>query len=540
MMVFGLSSSDGSSSEDEVADREVLPPSSISPSTPAPPAADSGGAGGGASSQPRRSGREPAPAHPSPLDRWQGSDHPVDGANSKLTFRVESASAPIEPAKRVLKSAFASCDDNLIELRGEYRAARRILLLHEGRCVAALVGFAHEAESVLEVPLLGVEQGRRKQGLGTLLVAVAMQLSAKLRLTYFVVSATDEARKFWYCLGLDLAGGKIGSCWGGGEAKAVSEVREAVRVLSQSGKLHQYGESTVLGRLVDQDSMLRNALDRMAADQTPAEEIGAEEAERCDSATPAPPSPPAPPAPPAPPLHRPCTAPAPVWHSLQAAGLHRPDAAQEALLLPLRRRLEGGGETSDPAPWARCAMGPWPLALLPLLRSTSPSPSSGPPQVAKCELPAWNATTGQGFKRTPYKHLRAFDKGGAIGYGVRCTSALVHNQVVGEFVGQWLNVQEVAHLDSLVGHEADERTKYLVAFDEKTLERKKASGDSFRYIDCREHGNMMRLLNDCQDAPNCELMAWPRPDPARGIEPKALFLVARHDVPASVELVRGC
>ena len=44
VMVFGLSSSDGSSSEDEVADRdaEVLPPSSIPPSTPA---ADSGEVG---------------------------------------------------------------------------------------------------------------------------------------------------------------------------------------------------------------------------------------------------------------------------------------------------------------------------------------------------------------------------------------------------------------------------------------------------------------------------------------------------------------
>ena len=312
-MVFGLSSSDGSSSEDEVADRdaEVLPPSSIPPSTPA---ADSGevgtnqAAGGpGASSQPRRSGREPALVAPSPLDRWQGSDHPVDGADSELTFRVESASAPIEPAKRVLKSAFASCDENLIELRGDYRAARRILLLREGRCVAALVCFAHEVESVLEVPLLGVEQGRRKQGLGTLLVAVAMQLSTELKLAYFVVSATDEARKFWLGLGLHHAAAKIGPCWGGGVAQAAPEVGAAVRVLAQSGRLHQYGESTVLGRLVDQDSMLRDALARVgrAGDQTHAEEIDAAEAERCDSA------PPAPHAPPAPPLHRPhrpCTA----------------------------------------------------------------------------------------------------------------------------------------------------------------------------------------------------------------------------------------
>ena len=283
--VFGLSSSDDSSSEDEVADRDAegLPPSSVPPSTPA---ADSGGEGGGpggiASAQPRRSGREPAHAHPSPLDRWQGRDHPVDGADSGLTFRVESATAPIEPAKRVLKSAFASCDESLIELRGKYRAARRILLLHEGRCVAALVGFAHEAESVLEVPLLGVEQGRRKQGLGTLLVAVAMQLSAKLKLAYFVVSATDEAHKFWLGLGLHHA---FGSCWSGGVAqtKAATEVCAAVRKLAQSDRLHQYGESTVLGRLVDEASMMANAMDRVgrASEQTRAEEIRPEEAERC-------------------------------------------------------------------------------------------------------------------------------------------------------------------------------------------------------------------------------------------------------------------
>ena len=163
----------------------------------------------------------------------------------------------------------------------------------------------------------------------------------------------------------------------------------------------------------------------------------------------------------------------------------------------------------------------------------APACSPPPPQVERCELPAW-------FKRTPYSHLRAFDKGGEIGYGVRCTSALVAGQVVGEFVGRWLSVREEAHLDSLVGRERERRGEYLVAFDEKTLERKRASGDRFRIIDCSEHGNMMRLLNDCRDAPNCELMAWPEHDPARGVEPKALFLVAKHDVPASVELVRGC
>ena len=98
---------------------------------------------------------------------------------------------------RVLKGAFANCDENMMMLRGQYKEARRFLLLREERVVAVAVAFAHDAQGVLEVPMLGVANGQRHQGHGTLLVAIAMQLAAAVRLTHLVVSATKEAERFW-------------------------------------------------------------------------------------------------------------------------------------------------------------------------------------------------------------------------------------------------------------------------------------------------------------------------------------------------------
>ena len=74
---------------------------------------------------------------------------------------------------------------------------------------------------------------------------------------------------------------------------------------------------------------------------------------------------------------------------------------------------------------------------------------------------------------------------------MRCTSALLQNQVVVEVLGRWLTEEEYTA-------KIDAETEYLVSFESATLERKRASGDPYRYIDCSEHGNLMRLLNDCQ------------------------------------------
>ena len=46
------------------------------------------------------------------------------------------------------------------------------------------------------------------------------------------------------------------------------------------------------------------------------------------------------------------------------------------------------------------------------------------------------------------------------------------------------------------------------------LQKKREAGDHVRYLDLREHGNMSRLFNDCQEAPNLRLMYWPARDPS--------------------------
>ena len=58
------------------------------------------------------------------------------------------------------------------------------------------------------------------------------------------------------------------------------------------------------------------------------------------------------------------------------------------------------------------------------------------------------------------------------------------------------------------------------------------------YIDGREHGNMMRLINDSQHAPLLALMYWPEPqlDDSKAPLPSRAFLVALADIPPWTEL----
>ena len=60
--------------------------------------------------------------------------------------------------------------------------------------------------------------------------------------------------------------------------------------------------------------------------------------------------------------------------------------------------------------------------------------------------------------------------------------------------------------------------------------------DPLQYIDCRTHGNLMRLINDSQEAPNLALLYWPPPDEAAGVMPRRIFLMATHDIPPMVRL----
>ena len=44
------------------------------------------------------------------------------------------------------------------------------------------------------------------------------------------------------------------------------------------------------------------------------------------------------------------------------------------------------------------------------------------------------------------------------------------------------------------------------------------------YIDLKEHGNIMRLINDCQEAPNLQLIYWPELDLEKGALPRRASL----------------
>ena len=127
----------------------------------------------------------------------------------------------------------------------------------------------------------------------------------------------------------------------------------------------------------------------------------------------------------------------------------------------------------------------------------------------------------------PYNKLEAFPVSARRGWGVRCTVPITQGQVVVEVRGRCLSEVEYEELHD---------PSYVVSFDDKLLQLKRAAQDDVMYIDLREYGNMMRLINDCHEAPNLQLMYWPELDVARGILPRRAFLVAKHDIPPSVEL----
>ena len=129
-----------------------------------------------------------------------------------------------------------------------------------------------------------------------------------------------------------------------------------------------------------------------------------------------------------------------------------------------------------------------------------------------------------------YGTLRAFDTGDVCkGWGVCCTDSIRKGQVVGEAVGQCLTEAEFAQL---------ENKSYVFGFDDEMLLRKRRARDEVRYIDLREYGNMMRLINDNTEAPNLQLFYWPPPPSkaACGPLPRRFFLMAKSNITPLTEL----
>ena len=404
---------------------------------------------------PRRSSRDTSTGR-EPLDQFAtGEVFQVEqAADLDLCYQVGGADVGGDAASRVLRSAFQQADENIIHLRAQYKSHRRIVLLRAGEPVAVAVAVAHPGPlNVLEVPMLGVGKGLRKQGHGSLLVAIAMQLAAQLGLEYLVISATDEAGQFWLRQGLHNYR----------DHKMSDACSAATRRLLASGRFQQSGESTVMSRPIatGDDGAMREALRRIRRAALPAEE------------------------------------------ELDAKEVARRAGYEDLTLGKQGSFLFGADGVTR--------------------QYVELSPTNELPVSKQRPLP-------KGFWReTPYSDLRAFWTPDDRGYGVRCRSHIEEHQVVVEVIGRWLSDEEFQNI------EPPKRT-YIVSFEDEVLARKRATGDPLRYIDCREYGNMMRLLNDCHEAPNCEIMIWPKPDPARGIEPSRMFLVAKTDIPAGVEL----
>ena len=127
----------------------------------------------------RRSGR--ATVKESMLDAFaERGEQPVAGM-AGLTWLVGGADAGGAAAEKVMRSAFTVLDDNMINLRSQYAQARRFVLCKEGVPVAAAVAEAHADQATLEVPILAAAKTQRQKGHGSLLVALLIEVAARLR-----------------------------------------------------------------------------------------------------------------------------------------------------------------------------------------------------------------------------------------------------------------------------------------------------------------------------------------------------------------------
>ena len=154
------------------------------------------------SSGTRRSSR--AVGKESLLDAFAESLQTVPEA-PELLYAVGGAEAGGSAAERIMRGAFSVLDDNLVMLRAQYSAARRVVLLKDETPVAAAVVEVHPEQSVLEVPILAADRSLRQLGHGSILVAILKELGSRLRLRLLVVSATQESQRFLLRQGLHAA-----------------------------------------------------------------------------------------------------------------------------------------------------------------------------------------------------------------------------------------------------------------------------------------------------------------------------------------------
>jgi hypothetical protein len=385
-----------------------------------------GTAGGGMRRSSRATGKE------SVLDAFADSRHPVGEPQQQLSYQVGGADVGGAGADRIMRGAFETLDDNMVGLRTQYAAARRVVLYRDETPVAAAVVEVHPEQGVLEVPLLAAERHCRQQGHGTVLVAILIELGCRLRLAMLIASATHESTRFWLRQGLHTF------------SHCSPPVRAELRKIDQSARRGFANSVSMAMELpARRGEVLPRVLRRLAR--------RAINSSRVLSSADAP----------------------------AAIGYLDVNATGNFFLLPDGRKQ--------------------------------------PVVYGASERLAVNV---------PYSRLEAFPSG-THGWGVRCGVPISQGQVVVEVRGRCLSEAEYEELND---------PSYVVSFDDKLLQLKRAAEDDVRYIDLKVYGNMMRLINDCHEAPNLQLMYWPELDVTKRILPRRAFLVAKHDIPSNVEL----
>ena len=136
-----------------------------------------------------------------------------------LSFAVGGNELGGAYAKRILQSF--DLDDDLLRLRRAYAAARRVVLFNGEDAVAAAIVEVHQG--VLLAPILATARAYRRQGFGSVMVALLRKLGRQLGLGTLLVASTGAAVSFWLRAGFQ----KLAHC--------PSAVRSSVRSLEQSG-----------------------------------------------------------------------------------------------------------------------------------------------------------------------------------------------------------------------------------------------------------------------------------------------------------------
>eukprot|EP00965_Chrysotila_dentata_P165092 5451902-Pleurochrysis_carterae.AAC.1 len=116
----------------------------------------------------------------------------------------------------------------------------------------------------------------------------------------------------------------------------------------------------------------------------------------------------------------------------------------------------------------------------------------------------------------------ASGKWGEPGWAVRSTVPIGAGQVAMEVCGCWRTDEQCT--------EADDK-RYTLGLDDRARIAKFENGDPYVWLDLRDAGSIARLVNECSEAPNLELVTWPEDGP-----PTRFYFVAKHDIPAGVEL----